>query len=149
MGNKKQLSGLSGLSAPLKIRLNAVKNSDGDVIGCRAVWPVSGFLLCQQHFESFHDARRTLENEKGSVEFFHADTLISLSAFLAKFEKEYNFLYEHRDNVAGYQEAVSAFDEQIAKHDQDFIGFLAAFSDFRGDLITSDREAAAFMFAFE
>ena len=135
----------------LKIRLNAIRNSYGEVTGVRAVWPVvSNVLLCQQHFESFHDARRTLEREaKTKVEFIHAETMISLSAILEKFEKEYEFLYDHGDNVAGYREAVSAFDEQIAKQGKGFLSFLGAFADFRGDFISSDREAAAFMFAFD
>ena len=70
---------------------------------------------------------------------------ISIHAFLEKFNEEYAFLYEHDDNVAGFEEAVQAFDESLLEHPV----FVAKFAEFRGDLISSDREAAAFMFAFD
>lgn len=55
----------------------------------------------------------------------------------------YNELYEASDNVAGFKEAVSFFDE-FAKQQSEFVG---EFVKYRGDLITSDREAASFAFA--
>lgn len=73
---------------------------------------------------------------------------INIHEFLKQFRKEYNFLYEHRDNVAGYREAVRAFDETCEKSES-FRAFVREFNEFREDLITSNREAAAFMFALE
>jgi hypothetical protein len=70
---------------------------------------------------------------------------INIHDFSKQFEKEYNFLYKNRNNVAGYKEAVTAFDEFLKKSG-DFVG---EFAQYRNDLITSDREAAAFMFALE
>lgn len=69
---------------------------------------------------------------------------INIIDFIEQFNKEYDYLYEHHDCVAGYDEAVQEFDDFLESHNE----FVAEFSRFRGDYITSDREAAAFMFAF-
>ena len=68
---------------------------------------------------------------------------VNIYKFKEQFDKEYAFLYEHGDNVAGARQAASAFDD-FAKDHGEFVG---EFARFRGDYITSDREAAAFMFA--
>lgn len=68
---------------------------------------------------------------------------ININDFCKQFKKEYSFLYENNDNVAGYSEAVTAFDDFLKKHNQ----FVGEFVKLRGDFISSDREAAAFMFA--
>lgn len=60
-------------------------------------------------------------------------------------EKEHEYLYQNKNNVVGYEEAVDAFDEFIKEHG-DFVG---EFAKYRNDFISSDREAAAFMFALE
>ena len=70
---------------------------------------------------------------------------INIEEFEKQFNKEYDFLYEHNDNVAGYREAVQSFDEFIKTHG-DFVG---EFAKYRGDFVLSDRECAAFMFALE
>jgi len=70
---------------------------------------------------------------------------INIHAFSKQFEKEYNFLYENRNNVAGYEEAVTAFDKFLKDH----TNFICEFNTYRNDIISSDREAAAFMFALE
>lgn len=70
---------------------------------------------------------------------------INIKDFFEQFKKEYNFLYDNRDNVAGYDEAVSFFDEFIKNH----VDFVGEFAKYRGDFIASDREAAAFSFALE
>lgn len=70
---------------------------------------------------------------------------ISIREFTKQFQKEYDFLYGNNDNVAGYGEAVSAFDDFLKEHN-DFVG---EFMRYRGDFISSDREAAAFMFALD
>lgn len=72
--------------------------------------------------------------------------MISYKYLLEKFENEYDFLYEHRDAVAGYREAVGWFDEFIKTAKGRKI--VQAFCAYRNDFISSDREAAAFAFAF-
>lgn len=69
---------------------------------------------------------------------------ININEFLKQFNKEYNFLYEH-EPVAGQDEATAEFDKLI--YDKKFSKFVEEFAKFRGDFISSDREAAAFMFA--
>ena len=78
---------------------------------------------------------------------------INIDKFYEQFCKEYDFLYEH-DNVAGLTEAVSAFDDALVNN-QNFGRFVNEFNDYRSaklgyrDMISSDREAGAFMFALE
>lgn len=74
---------------------------------------------------------------------------INIHEFAKKFGQEYSFLYENHDRVAGFREAVDAFDEYLANDIGGFKKFVGEFVSFRGDFISSDREAAAFMFALE
>ena len=73
---------------------------------------------------------------------------VNFEAFIEQFNKEYNFLYEHNDNVAGYEEAVSAFDDAL-QNNENFKHFVSEFCEYCNGAITSDREAGAFMFALE
>lgn len=70
---------------------------------------------------------------------------INIKAFAKQFAKEYDFLYDNGDNIAGYREAVDFFDEFLKRHS----GFVGEFAKYRGDFISSDREAAAFAFALD
>lgn len=70
---------------------------------------------------------------------------INIHEFLKEFNKQYSFLYDNNDNVAGYDEALEAGDEFI-KQNPEFIG---EFVNYRGDFILSDREVVAFMFALD
>lgn len=70
---------------------------------------------------------------------------IPIQEFLEKFKKEYEFLYENNNRVAGYEEAVVAGDEFIENHAE----FISEFNKYRGDILSSDREIAAFMFTLE
>lgn len=72
---------------------------------------------------------------------------ISIDRFLEQFNKEYAFLYDNLDRVAGYDEAVNAFDAFIK--DERHAAFVGEFAKYRQDMVTSDREAAAFMFALD
>ena len=72
---------------------------------------------------------------------------IDMNAFLDKFNKEYDFLYKNRDRVAGYEEARDYFDEWVKKPESK--EFMKKFFEIRGDIVSSDREAAAFAFALE
>lgn len=68
---------------------------------------------------------------------------INMGKFLEQFKEEYNFLYERNDNVEGFAEAVEAFDNFIENPANQEM--LMNFNELRGDIISSDREAAAFM----
>lgn len=68
---------------------------------------------------------------------------INIHKFAEQFNKEYNFLYDHNDMVAGYHEALIEGDIFIKKHND----FVSEFVKYRGDIISSDREVVAFMFA--
>lgn len=70
---------------------------------------------------------------------------ISIQEFLEKFNDEYKFLYNNNGTVCGEKEATKAFDDFVKQHGD----FVREFVVFRGDFISSDREAAAFMFALD
>ena len=72
---------------------------------------------------------------------------VRIDRFLEQFNKEYAFLYDNYDRVAGYNEAVDAFDDFIK--DERRAAFVGEFAKYRQDMVTSDREAAAFMFALD
>ena len=74
---------------------------------------------------------------------------INIHEFAKKFNEEYDFCYEHYDRVAGFGEAVKAFDDFLNGDVGGFKNFVAEFVKYRGDIVSSDREAAAFMFAME
>lgn len=62
--------------------------------------------------------------------------------FLRKFSDVYDFLYNYHDNVEGFTEAMEFGDWFI----KNFPDFTRKFTDYRGDILTSDREVAAFGF---
>ena len=62
--------------------------------------------------------------------------------FLRKFSDTYEFLYDNYYNVAGFAEAMEFGDWFI----ENFPDFTRKFTDYRGDILTSDREIAAFGF---
>lgn len=70
---------------------------------------------------------------------------INIEKFTKEFEQEYDFLYENDDRVAGYNEAVEAWEPFAENHRE----FIKEFVLYRGDFLSSDREVAAFMFAME
>ena len=73
---------------------------------------------------------------------------INNAEFLKKFNQEYNFLYSAPGYVAGYDEAVQAFDDFLGSSESNK-KLVADFARFRKDFISSDREAAAFMFTLD
>lgn len=70
---------------------------------------------------------------------------VNIREFSRIYAEEYEAMHNATGYVAGYDEAVTAFDEFCAAHG-DFVG---EFARYRGDYITSDREAAAFAFALD
>ncbi len=71
-----------------------------------------------------------------------------METLLREFEKEYELLYNSKAYIAGTNEAIEAFDSEI-KEDELFKAIVGKFAEHRGDAISSDREAAAFMFALQ
>lgn len=72
----------------------------------------------------------------------------NIDDFLKRFDDNYDFLYDankHNKEVAGQREATAAFDDFVKEH-RDFV---REFVNYRGDFISSDREAAAFMFTID
>lgn len=67
---------------------------------------------------------------------------MNISEFLEKFNQNYELLYTHGDNVAGYHQALEYGDEII----QTWPEFVREFVQYRGDVLSSDREVAAFGF---
>ncbi len=66
-----------------------------------------------------------------------------------EYTKEYEYIYDNncqRKEIAGASEAAKYFDEVILKEKKDLLN---KFNKYRGDIIMSDREAAAFVFACE
>lgn len=70
---------------------------------------------------------------------------LNIKRFLELFNEEYTFLYDNHDHVAGFWEAVVTGDEFIKNH----LEFVKEFNKYRGDILSSDREVAAFMFALD
>ncbi len=66
-----------------------------------------------------------------------------VNEILKRFEKEYEFLYENQDRVAGFSEALQAGLDWISSGPQ----LLLELINERQDLFTSDREIAALAFA--
>lgn len=72
---------------------------------------------------------------------------VSIEKFLRKFRKEYKFLYDNYDNVTGFRDAVNEFDYRI-RYDSRFNRMVQEFALYCNDFISSDREAAAYMFTW-
>lgn len=99
---------------------------------------------CQYDASREEDVMKESKSKK--VEFKAVD--VPIEQFDKEFETEYGFLYDNRDNVAGYTEALDEFDYLI-KNAENFKAFVKEFVKYHGDYISSDREAVAFMFALE
>lgn len=71
---------------------------------------------------------------------------INIQEFENRFSEIHVELYDSNDDTEDFDEAVSAFDECLKK--ENFRNFVAEFVQYHGDLISSDRECAAFMYTF-
>lgn len=70
---------------------------------------------------------------------------IDIDEFLARFEEVLSVCYMAYDQVVGFDEAVEAFDDFDLRNRP----FVEHFASFRGDPVSSDREAASFMFTLK
>ena len=70
---------------------------------------------------------------------------IDMQDFIRQYRKEYNRLYNSKAPIAGYHDAVDRFDVFLKQHPK----FVGEFVKGRGDFVSSDREAAAFMFTLD
>ena len=89
--------------------------------------------------ETLDDAHAFIEQDKAERQ----ETKL-LNAVKEKFAEYYDTLYEQGDDaVEGYNLAVAVGDEYIQQNPV----FVGAFNELRGDILSSDREMAAFAFA--
>ena len=70
---------------------------------------------------------------------------INIEEFYKEFNKQYDFLYNAKSYVVGYNEALEVGDAFIKKHSN----FIREFNKYRGDILSSDREVVAFIFALD
>lgn len=68
---------------------------------------------------------------------------IDAKELVRRFHENYEFLYQNRDNVAGFWEAMSEGDVFIKANPE----FMSELANYRGDFMSSDREVAAMMFS--
>lgn len=95
-----------------------------------------------------HAAQETAtEKSEPATESPRSVQEISIAAFCKKYAEEYGFLRDNRDNVAGFNEALKAWDAFCESDAHK--AFIREFCEYTGDYISSDREAAAFMLALE
>lgn len=73
---------------------------------------------------------------------------INYQELLDQFNKNYDFLYSSKDYVAGYDGALDYFDNTVRKNTV-LSDILCKFAEFRGDILSSDRECVAFVFSLE
>lgn len=96
---------------------------------------------------------KTIKSEMKKFPKYAADAKKALDdgdeikKILNKYNQEYNFLYNNHDKVAGYEEAVRAWDEYI--NHPDFRELIGKVIKARHDMFTSDREIGALMFALD
>jgi hypothetical protein len=64
-----------------------------------------------------------------------------------RFVEIYGFIYDSKNDVLGYDFMIDYFFSWLKKSGE-FKAIVNEFAEYRKDVITSDREAAAFMFAF-
>lgn len=69
-----------------------------------------------------------------------------MEKFNKEFNENYEFLYNSNDYVAGSREALEYFDNSMTSEEKEI---LKQFVLYRGDFISSDREAIAFMFTLD
>lgn len=70
-----------------------------------------------------------------------------IKKFIRQFNKEYEKMYDSKDKVRDYKEAVQYFDTHL--EEKWFKNLLSPFVLERGDAVTSDRECAAFVFTLK
>lgn len=77
------------------------------------------------------------------IENMEDNVALNIEDFLERFNEIYEYLYEENDKVEGFDIAVSTFDNFQKTHTE----LVREFDSYRGDLISSDREAATFIYA--
>ena len=73
---------------------------------------------------------------------------INYQVLLDQFNKNYDFLYNSKAYVAGYNEALDYFDNPVRKNTV-LSDIIRKFVEFRSDILSSDRECVAFVFSLE
>lgn len=86
------------------------------------------------------DAGKAAEETRGVSVAQPEERVADISAFNTRYCETYNRLYDSREAVPGYREAIDAGDKMFKTHPD----LLGDFCKYRIDVITSDRELAAF-----
>ena len=78
-------------------------------------------------------------------------SVFDIKSIYETYQNEYGFLYDNKDNVAGYDEALDFYTENFNEliSDENFKKYMFALCTLKQDGFTSDREIVALMFAFE
>ena len=92
-----------------------------------------------------HDAGQEAEETHSVPAAEPEERVADLDAFRRRFTETYNDLYNHRDAVVGYREAVAAGDDMLKSRPE----FVQDFGSYRMDPLTSDRDMAAFAFTMQ
>lgn len=74
-----------------------------------------------------------------------------INKFIKQYNKEYNFIYETEEKggyVVGYDDAINEMEERLKAKDPAITSLIPEFFKATWDFPTSDRQMAAFMFAF-
>ena len=79
------------------------------------------------------------------TETVSAETVIDLKEFRGILNKKYNYLYEY-SSPDQYRYLVNRFDNCLNEYEK---SLLQCFIKYRGDIVSSDREAAAFCLAYD
>lgn len=74
---------------------------------------------------------------------------IDIAEFTQKFKEKHMLLYNNNDNIRGYREAFSAGHKLLSHPSEPVKEFVREFVKYRGKIISSNREMAAFMFALD
>lgn len=69
---------------------------------------------------------------------------LDINDFYERYQKNYEWLYNSGDQLSDYHTLVEEFDNLCMKSES-FRSFVREFCNFIGDMVTSDREEAAFI----
>lgn len=138
------------------------KNQAAQKLGCKVISEAAFFTLVKDLSEAITAPEREdnarieqaiADNPTATTEEIAQVTMrpdkeqidLSLAELTAEFNRVYGVLYDNKDKVTGYSEALDEGDKFI--HDNP--NFVGKFANHRGDILSSDREVVAFMMAMK
>jgi len=128
------------------------KNQAAQKLGCKVISEASFFTLVKDLSEAKAASvpDNTVQTEPVLAEASFGETVETtnypkVEELLKEFKRVYSVLYDNKNNVSGYAEALTEGDKFIHEHPK----FVGEFAKHRGDILSSDREVAAFMMAMK